>query len=170
MRTIELKIYSFSELSEEAQQKAISKQCGINVINVEWWDNLYEDAKEIGLKITSFDLDRNRHAKGEFILSANEVAENIIKNHGDIFGSTYKTAQNFIEEWNPLFHAYETGGENTDLEGDINDLKACFLNSLLEDYSILLQNEYEYLQTDEAIKDTIEANEYEFTEEGEIYN
>jgi predicted transcriptional regulator len=32
----------------------------------------------------------------------------------------------------------------------------------------MLQKEYEYLTSEEAIIETIEANEYEFTEKGEM--
>ena len=70
MKTHTINTYSFNELSEEAQQKAIENLSDINV-NFDWWNFTYEDAKNIGLKITSFDLDRRRHAKGQFLLSAN---------------------------------------------------------------------------------------------------
>jgi len=57
-----------------------------------------------------------------------------------------------------------------DLSWDIDteDIDAEFLRSLCEDYRIMLQNEYEYLTSEEAIIETIIANEYEFTEEGEL--
>lgn len=82
MKTITINLYSFNELSKEAQQKALNKLATINVEH-DWWDDTYEDAKNIGLEIKEFDLDRNKHAKGEFILSANEVAQNIINEHGE---------------------------------------------------------------------------------------
>ena len=77
MRTIEIKAYLFNELSEEAKEKAVQNLSNINV-QFDWWHFIYEDAKNIGLKITSFDLYRNKHANGEFLLSAAEVAANII--------------------------------------------------------------------------------------------
>ena len=40
--------------------------------------------------------------------------------------------------------------------------------ALLNDYLSLLSNEYEYLISDEAIKETITANEYEFYENGKL--
>jgi len=48
----------------------------------------------------------------------------------------------------------------------LQEMEDDFLNSLIEDYSIILQNESEYLQSDEAIKETILANDYEFTKDG----
>jgi len=171
MRTIRTKVYLFEELSEVAQQKAINELSNINV-DYNWWQCTYEDAQIIGLKITSFDLDRNRHADGQFILSACEVAQNIFNNHGE-HCQTYQTAEQFIEKWQPIYNDYldedSENYESGDLEDEMQDLEDEFLNSLLEDYSIILQNECEYLQSDEAVKETIIANEYEFTKDGKQF-
>lgn len=171
MKTVEIKVYQFSELSEDAKNKAIQNLSDINV-NFEWWEFTYEDAKNIGLEIQSFDLDRNRHAKGQFLYFANEVAANILKEHGDTC-NTYLTAFNFMEDWQPIFNDYmDVNSENyesRDLENQLQDLEDEFLNSLLEDYSILLQKESEYLQSEKAIIETIELNEYDFTEDGKLF-
>ena len=170
MRKIEINIFKFNELNEEAKQNAISNLYNIN-IDYNWWEFIYEDAKNIGLKITSFDLDRNRHAKGEFILNAPEVAQNILSNHGKEC-ETYKTAESFLEVWQPIFNAYmdeeSEKYESSESEDEMQELEDDFFNSLLEDYSIILQNACDYLQSDESIIDTIEANDYEFTEDGEM--
>ena len=170
MRTITVNLYQFNELSDAAKEKAIEKLSYINV-DYDWWDSMFEDASEIGLKITSFDLDRNRHAEGEFTLSAAEVVQNILNNHGENC-DTYKTALSFMEGWQPVFDDYmnedSENYESLELEDKLNELEAEFLNSLLEDYSIILQNECDYLQSDEAIIDTIIANEYEFNEKGNL--
>ena len=164
MRTIRIKLYKFEELSKEAQQTAIEHLSDINV-NYDWWESTYEDAANIGLKITSFNLDRDRHAKGEFTLSANEVAANIFRDHGETC-ETYKTAELFMEEWQPVFDEYMQTEEGEDKLLDIEDE---FLKSLLEDYSIMLQSECEYLQSDEAIKETFIVNDYDFTKDGKRY-
>ena len=168
MRTIQVNLYKFEELSEEAKQKAIENLYEINVY-FDWWECTYDDAIRIGLRITGFDLDRNRHAKGKFLLSANEVAQNILNEHGEQC-ETYKTASEFLEEWNPIFAEYMDENsehyESYEREQELIDLENDFLNSLLEDYSIILQKEYEYLMSEEAIIETIEANEFEFYEDG----
>ena len=170
MRTIRIKLYKFNELSESAKEKAIQSLSDINV-DYDWWESIYEDAESIGLKINSFDLDRNRHAKGEFNLAANEVAANIFRDHGEDC-ETYKTAASFMEEWQPIFNNYmdETHKdyESSDSEDKLIDMENEFLKSLLEDYSIMLQNEYDYLASEKAIKETIEANDYEFTQDGKL--
>ncbi len=170
MKTKTINLYTFDELSDEAKQTAIDNLSDINV-TYDWWQFTYEDAANIGLKITSFDLDRNRHADGEFLLSACEVAQNILNEHGEDC-ETYKTAENFLNDWQPVFNNYMDEShedyESSESEEKLNDLESEFLNSLLEDYSIMLQHECEYLQSVEAICETIEANNYFFTEDGQL--
>ncbi|MEN6291629.1 MAG: hypothetical protein ABFD07_06385, partial [Methanobacterium sp.] len=136
MRTIRTKIYKFEELSSDAQAKAIDNLRDINV-DYDWWQFTYYNAQEIGLKITSFDLDRNRHAKGNFLLSANEVAQNVLSNHG-VECETYKTAQNFMNDWQPIFNDYldenSENYESGELENKLSELEEDFLNNLLKDY------------------------------------
>jgi len=169
MKTISINLYKFSELSEEAKQKAIEKLYYIN-LDQDWWTFTYEDAENIGLKITGFDLDRNRHATGYFLLNATEVAQNILNEHGEMC-ETYKTAENFLSEHSPVFSKYmsEDYEDIYEIENQLQEIEDDFLKNLLEDYSIMLQNECEYLQSEEAIIETIEANDYDFTENGDLY-
>lgn len=172
MKTVSVTVYTFSELSEQAKQKALNNFADINVC-YDWWIATYEDAAQIGLKITSFDLDRNRNAKGHFTISAAEVAANIFSNHGHEC-ETYKTAERFMEYWQPVFNDYmneeSENYESGELEDTLSDLENDFLNSLLEDYSIMLQEDSEYLQSEAAIIETIEANDYQFTADGKLFN
>ncbi len=171
MRTIRTKVYQFSELSKEAKQKAIETHFDIN-INCDWWESVYEDAGQIGLKITGFDIDRASYCDGSFMLSAAEVAQNISTNHGETCG-TYKTAESFIEQWQPVYSDYmdesSDNYESKELEQKMIEMEDEFLKSLCEDYRIMLTKEYEYLTSDEAIQETIEANEYEFTADGKRF-
>jgi len=172
MKTITINLYSFEELSEESQEKVLSDLYDINV-NHQWWEGIFEDAANIGLKITSFDLERNRHARGEFTISAAEVAANILKNHGEEC-ETYKTADLFLKERSPIFADYmnedSDNYESSEVEGKLQDLESDFLNSLLEDYSLMLEKDCEYLTSREAIVETIQANEYTFEENGKMRN
>jgi len=172
MKTIKINLYKFSELSEESQQKVIEKYYDINV-DPDWWQFTYEDAANIGLKITGFGLDRDRHATGELLLATNEVCQNILNNHGEEC-KTYKTAKETMEIWQPVFNAYmdETNPkyESREAENELQEIEDEFTKSLLEDYSIMLQKESEYLQSKEAIIETIEANEYTFEADGKMRN
>ena len=167
-RTIRTKVYKFEELSSEAQSKAIEDNYDIS-IDYSWWEFIYEDAENIGLKIKGFDIDRGSYCKGEFTLSANELSQNIFNNHGEEC-ETYKTAKSFMNEWQPVFNDYmdedSEGYESGENEGKLNDMENEFLKSLLEDYRIILTKEYGYLTSDESIKNTIIANELEFTQDG----
>lgn len=171
MKQVTINTYKFAELNEESKQKVLEKLSNINV-DYDWWNFIYEDAKNIGLKITSFGLDRQREANGKFLYSACEVAQNIINEHGETC-STFETAKNFLEDWQPIFNDYmnedSENYESYDLEQDLLSIEDEFLYSLLEDYSIILQNESEYLQSEESIIETIEANDYDFTEDGKLY-
>ena len=166
MRIKETKVYKFDELTEKAKENAINKLAYINV-DYEWWDSIYEDAENIGLKLKTFDLDRNRHATGEFILSATEVAANVIRDHGDQC-ETYKTAQEFLDEQNKYPMPDDDSDEFSVWEDKMLELEDEFLKSLLEDYSIILQKEYEYLTSEEAIIESIKANDYVFDENGNL--
>jgi len=164
-------VYSFDELTEKAKEKAIQNLIDINLY-YGWWECIYEEAKMIGLEITEFDLDRRRNAKGQFILSACEVAQNILNQHGENC-ETYKIASSFLDEFNPIFSDYMNEDseryESYEAEEELQQLEDEFLSELVDEYSCILQREYEYLYSDEAIIDTIEANDYEFTEDGKLF-
>lgn len=175
MKTLTINLYEFNELPAEIQAKVLNDNRDINVSH-DWWDCTLEDAKNIGLKITSFDLDRNRHAKGEFIGTAYETACKIKSDHGESC-ETCKTAIDFISEYDgaevlwPVIEDEDGQDTNEDNRNEyIKELEEEFLKSLLEDYSIMLQRECEYLQSDEAVKDSLIANEYTFEESGKMRN
>jgi hypothetical protein len=166
MKIKKFKVYSFSELSDDAKQKALEYLQDINMDN--WHEFIIEDAKEIGLKIEDFDIYHFLNAR--FISSAEECAAAIMKNHGN-HCETYKAAENFLNERYQLPDADdETSCEyNSDIHDKIEELESKFLKAISEDYRIILKHEYENLTSEEAIIETIEANEYEFKENGELF-
>jgi hypothetical protein len=166
MRTIRTKVYKFDELSNEAKEVAIEKLWDINV-DYEWWESIYEDAKNIGLELTDFEFDSAsfvRNVEGQFILSASEVAANIFRDHGENC-ETYVTANGFMHEFTPIFSQYV---ETEEGEDELIKIETDFLNELLNDYKNLLQTEYEYQTSRKAIVETIEVNEYEFYANGKL--
>jgi hypothetical protein len=175
MKTVTINIYQFSELSDEAKENAIKELYDINT-DFDWWNSIYEDARQVNLKIKGFDIDRGSYVKAEFIESANNTAELIIINHGESC-ETYKTAKSFIEDWNNLVYKYSDGiktdtvteDNEYDFDNEADDLEGEFLKSISEDYRIILSNEYDYRTKDEAVIETIEANDYNFTENGILY-
>lgn len=170
MRVIETKVYTFDELSPAAQAKALD-ECRYFQVEDEWWDRVYDDAAQVGITITSFGLDRDRHAKGA-IPDCYETACLIRDNHG-VGCETYKTAIKFIERHDAIVDSYPISAERTadqdrEIDYALDELEEDFKISILEDYSIILQRECEFLSSDESVQEMIEANGYEFTEKGEM--
>ncbi len=174
MEIREYKVYKFDELTEDQQQKVLENYAYINT-EYEWWDSAYEDAETVGIKITEFDIDRNRHCKGDFIEDAEDTAKKIIKEHGESC-ETWGTATNYLAERAELVKKYSDGIQTDtvtedneyDFDNACNELDAEFLRSILEDYLIMLQKEYEYMTSEEAITETLKINDYDFTEDGKI--
>jgi hypothetical protein len=173
MRIKETKVYPFDELSDEGKEAAVLGLWEINVC-LDWWEFTFEDAGQIGLKLTEFELDRGAYCKGEFIEGAKETATGILHNHGKDC-ETYKTATGFTMDSAELLVKYpvkmdDDGYDDNEYEREKEqeEVDAEFLKSVLEDYRIMLQKEYEYLTSEAAIIETIEANEYEFTEDGKL--
>lgn len=171
MRIKETKVYPFDELSEDAQEKAIENLWDINIWS-EWYDSTYEDAAQIKLKLTEFDIGRDSYCRGEFIEYAEDTAKAIIQNHRACC-PTHETAIRYNHERDLIKLAYpeDLDGNNENewvrkTAQDESDNE--FLENILEDYRIILQKEYEYLISSETIVETIKANEYEFTENGQL--
>ena len=153
----ETKVYKFDELSESAKDTVLQEFYNVNV-DYDWWQWTYEDAENVGIKLTGFDIGRSSHCRGEFYENAEDVAQKIIKQHGESC-ETHQTAKSFLNDVN---------GIDVD-SGEFDALATEFRLSILEDYRIILQKEYEYLTSKEAIVATIAANEYEFEENGKLY-
>lgn len=169
MEKREYTVYKFKELSEKAQEKAIEKLSGINVDH-DWYRFIYEDAETVGLKITGFDCERD--CTGKLKESAADTADLIIKNHGEK-SDTFKLAEKFLEERDRIVNdaPRDENGDYADewaLDRDLDALEAEFLKDLLEEYRVILSKEYDYLTSKAAIIETIEANDYDFLEDGAL--
>lgn len=171
MREIKVKLYKYDELSERSKEKACDWYYQF-ALDYEWWDSVYDDATNIGLKITEFDLGRAQMCRGQFTGDALECAEKIKKNHGDKC-DTYKTAVAFLEERDKIVEQAERDKNGDfvneyELDQKLDKCEEEFLHALLEDYRVMLQNEIDHLTSREAIEESIIANGYEFTEGGKI--
>lgn len=163
-----VQVYSFDELSDEAKEKAITSFSDINVDH-EWWDGIYDDAARAGIKIEGFDIYR-KEIDGKFTEDATNVADRIKKDHGEET-NTYKLAEEFWKDHDRLIDEApkDDDGELEDereLDEKLDEVEEEFRKQLLEDYLIMLCDEYEYLTSTEAIAGTIRANDYEFLEDG----
>jgi hypothetical protein len=194
--TKKFNVYKYNELTEEQKEKVLSKLSDINTENIEWYNCTLEDFKnklqkigfsnaeihfsgfwsqgdgacfdaELDIKQLILYLINQNKTKFKKLLSFNvfefiegKIIRNPSANHyshemtrtTDIYlntGKNYKRLEKLISEF--------------DKEIESIRLKYC--------YKIYrtLEKEYDYLTSREAIEETISCNEYEFTEEGEIY-
>lgn len=175
MRIIETEVYTFDELSEDAKENAVNNLREINVEH-DWWDYTYETFRELGIRIEHFDLGRRSEIGIDLIESHDEVAKNIIGTFGE--NSLKVNAQYFIEQRNKLVKELGEGneiagysvkeGNEVEFDERIETIEGYYLKGIKRDILHWLRGEHEYLMSDEAIIDTIEANEYEFTKEGKL--
>jgi len=163
MRTIRTKVYKFNELSKEGQQKALENYQDINVFHY-WWEDIYLDIQVIEAHIESFDLDR-KEITGKFYNGGYTTAKNIIEHHGENC-DTYLLAKQFIIE----FDEAEKEIRAQDFYDYFNDREKQFLNDLLKCYLKILEIDLEYRLSDEAIKETLIFNEYEFLSTGKMFS
>ncbi len=164
MTEIITKVFTFNELSDPA--KVTAREWYLEgAFDYDWWDNTYEDADTIGIKITSFDVYRVE-IEGRLIDDAVAVAKAIIENHGPDC-DTYKLAKIFCTEVVPV---RMLKGED-DYRGteEYNQAAASLQKNLLTAYLTMLGNEYTWLSSDECVDDSIRSNEYTFTETGERF-
>lgn len=169
--TTETTVYSFDELSEKSQDKAVERLWDLNVDH-EWWDYICDDAKNVGVEITDFDIYRN-HIQGKLTLSLPDSANSVIGEHSN--GSTRDTAEEYLKAYMAAFQAWQAGQDAdsdpydlTDFsyEDEASEIANDYRLAILGDYLNMLKDAYEYLTGREAIVETILANEYEFTENG----
>jgi hypothetical protein len=172
MKTKTYNVYTFDELTDKQKEKAVENLSYINTDH-DWWEFTYQDAENVGLRLKYFGLDHNRHATGEFMVlgGGEQCAGLIMAEHGKDT-PTHKTAAAYLAELKKVDEKYPDRENDDDQNDEYTDaaglLQDDFLHDLLEDYSIVLQNEYEYLTSEEAIIETIRANEYDFTEDGKL--
>lgn len=175
MRTIEIQVYKFNELDEQTKLKVIEDNIYINV-GLDWWDCTYETLRECGIKVNSFDIGRRQECEIDFYDDYFEVATNIVDTFGEAMCIAID-AKNFIKDRDALVKKY---GEGNEIDGysvkdefimefdeEEADLATEFERELSEEILNWLRQEYEHLTSEEAIIEMIEANQYEFTKEGE---
>ena len=161
MRKITIEIYSFNELSDKAKEKALVQYYDWHV-NFDWWESVCQDAKEIGMVI-------NKDAKGYFINDAITCAYKVQLHH-DKDCDTYRSAIFYLSERDAILNnAPNDEEDDREYYESLDKCNEDFLKSILEDYSIMLRRDYEYLTSDETITDTFKANDIEFTADGKIY-
>jgi hypothetical protein len=192
--TREYKVYKFEELEESAQQKALEKLSDINV-DYDWWDcevDYFQSdkLKEIGFEDAKIQFSGFCSQGDGACFDARINLEKIIKHLNDkrfnrllpLIKEGYVSMA--IERNSFGYHYSHERTRYVSLSCDLSE-KYTRLNrlaSLLLDYVeelrldlsheiyTSLEKDYYYLTSEEAIKETIEANEYTFLESGKIFS
>lgn len=159
-------IYTWDELNEKQQSKAIEKLWDLNV-DYDWWGMTYEDASSVGLTISGFDLGRAMKCDVELDWSGLDVANKILELHGPNC-DTYKSAEKYVARYMAALidNVELVPGEEIEVQTDFMD--DCFRGALSVDYFHILRDEYDYLTSEKAIIESIKSNEYEFDESGSL--
>lgn len=192
MRTIETNLYSFSELSSEAKENAIE-----SVRSSYYEDNdfamwaiddcsllepLDSELSQLLGTAYNFPLIENTREKIYFDTDRNSFldVENAMKITNDKHFLLWLGIDTEEEEFeNVSYKIYTPNGRNSDTTIEFEDFDSSFgdiiddainkFNNHITDCLDRIKNDIEYRYTDEAIKEEIEANEYEFTEDGTMY-
>ena len=164
MKTIEIKVYRFEELDKQTKEKVIENYRYINVDNTFWYDCIKEEFNSLGLEIKEFDLDRGNYAK-IYIDNFEDTSNYIIKEFGDSV-LIKQTAKNYINEYEKIQANFK---KDEDIERELEILDEKYQREYSEDILSYLRSSYDWEISDEAITETIEANDYDFTTDGKIY-
>ena len=164
MKTIEIKVYKFDELDKQTREKVIENYRYINVDNTFWYDWIKEDFIRLGLEIQGFDIGSGNAVK-IYIDNLEETSKSILHEFGDSV-LIKQTAKNYINEYEKIQANFK---EDEDIEREVEILDEQYIKEYQEEVITFINTCYDWEISDEAILETIEANEYDFTTEGKIY-
>lgn len=190
-------VYTFDELSESAKQKAIEKLWNINV-DYEWWDYLLDNWKEKLEKLGFLNAKiyfSGFSSQGDGACFDADIDLQTISNNMFYCSTDYKTAclwrainiavytdridspkiytvdHHYNHENTRAIDTGYCGLQDTIMTDklmqmieDLNEYRRDICQEIYSD----LQEEYDYLTSEESIIETIRANEYEFDENGDL--
>lgn len=179
MRTITKEIYTFEELTPEVQQKVIDNNRDWNT-DYDWWDFAYDEIAEMWKK-KGIGTDDHKKGNGPFYFDLGR-------------GSIFYATGAYIDDYGSLFEALELDMSSEKADDILNNVKFDvqhfggnsaktivesdyltdedaeliqeLVDGLCQESLLLLQREYDYLTSDEAIRESIIANEAEFYWDG----
>ena len=164
MRIIEIKAFQFEELDSQTQEKVIESNRTINVNTDFWWQDELDNYKtELKIIVNQFDI--YRRTINITIEDSFESAQKIVNFFGKESSIVYG-AKTFIRDIKFIEEKYKDDWYK--LEEEKEYLEEEFRREISEEILSKLTSQYEYLISDDAIKETILANKYEFQEDGEM--
>ena len=200
MREVTFKLYKFNELSDVAKERALEDNRCVLVEVYDWIEGTLNYVERAGLKVYEIDINRGyvrlKFEEGMTVLSSiKKICRNFNKEE-----EIYKLAKEYYDEIIKYFKEDEEIQEFmqaqkcpiTILDMKIDEFIEHYPDSMLEDiarywlvdnryddaylrdmgnlFLSILENEFNYLTSDEAIIEMFEANDYEFFETGKVFN
>jgi hypothetical protein len=190
MEIIEIKSYSFEELTPEIQRNVLDDHRNWNVESFDWWDSVYSDfketAKDHGFKVGEIYFS-GFGSQGDGAMFEGEI---YLLDHLKITNShlrLQKICSQFYNDRLKFKHSGHYYHENSysvecDLEAsvygeysNIDGLLRVLQIEIESNYKTLckllysnLETEFNYLTSDECIKEGLIINNYLFTENGKV--
>lgn len=192
MGTLCIHTFEYDELEESAKKKAIEDLYDINT-NFDWWDSVVDDAKQIGA-IMGIEIENiyfsgfssqgdgacfegfyryNKGSRKELkdYAPVDEKLHRIVQNLFDVQRRNFYALQARIKHSGHYYHKYCTDisverDDGIEITSETEKRVTEILRDFMEWIYRTLEKEHDYLHTREAIEDTIQANDYKFTEEG----
>lgn len=189
MQIHEIKTYSFNELSEEAQQTAIEKLYDINVDLDDWGEYILDDAKEIGQLIGI--AIKNIYYSGFYSQGDGACFEGYyhyqigglkaLKEYAPEDKELHRIAQELQELQKRNFYKLEASVKQSghyshdgctvidagyDVAWETTDALSELLRDFMKWIYRQLEQEYEFQTSEEQIRETILANDYQFNING----
>ena len=181
MREMTVTVYSFNELSEAAQKRVLNAFRDINV-EFNWYEDTFDTIRTAG-KLIGLDIDRIYFDIGSYCMfdAYYRYARGAVKAVQSEFPHAtdlHEVARKLQDLQRRRFYSLRC---EVSSQRDTNSYQ-CFrfgedyeckdLGDIIDDFAhwarILLRGEYKYLTSAEAVKEMIEANEYEFDESGNL--
>lgn len=190
MRIKQVKLYRLSELSPSAREKAIGSLSDINV-DYDWWQDdglidlskqeinsrhLQKDYKGLLFSWSKiyFDIDRGSYLQFiDLVVSDNNVFRKFLRIPKSLWQNVYFRFENSHGNWNQsntkiVFENQYNDRDFTSKQQSILDIATSIFDDKISEGLSNLKQQYEFLTSEEQIIETIEANSYKFTEEGEL--
>jgi hypothetical protein len=160
MRTIEINLYEFSELSDAAKLVVLAKNKSIHFKKEFWYTPIYDRWKSLYFAIRTFEClaGDDPQAFGNFLGTAVNTADRIKKNCS-VISPEFILSRIFLINFRYL----------VDIEVDTDQLCQKYRSDLLVIILNELKREHEHLHSNEAIIDAINKMGLVFRQNGDLF-
>jgi hypothetical protein len=170
MKTMEIAVYEFDELHTDVQERLANDY--INSSLYYWDETVRQRAKDVGLIIDSYDLDRYE-LELKLCYSPYEIADKIIMEYGQDASISILSKQ-FLQARDLLVKKYSDGvnldrvaeDNEWDFDVELEELEDDYKQELAGEYISELRNEYEFVTSFKYAREML--NDNQFTEDGQI--